>query len=378
MIRNRMYGPRARRVYYLLGTLLALVVLVGSVIWAVVAIGDGRPLHALFAVLLVLCAASFVWLAHRRIDALADDELREARASAHSVITEWARTGQGDFVARIRLRMFLLNVAILCLTGALAVAAARDAAWAAAGALGAASLFLLWFLLHHVRHREALVVDARGVQDRLRFGSLAWSEIQSAMLSGHHPGDTGAVDMLLDVSDVRPYRARQGPLAKILSWGMTSGKARLRIPVSMLDQAPHTIFAAVRKFHEHAAPRGSLLGSDDAYRIDPTLARERELDDRAFAIMKQLARDARAVAQDPASASDPDRRVAVARDVDAKLAEIRRLNDASAELSDARARDLVRRMAGTRERLRHVLQALGVAVLLAVVVEWGRALGLWR
>lgn len=127
--------------------------------------------------------------------------------------------------------------------------------------------------------------------------------------------------------------------------------------------------------------RGPRVGraaaaAGEAGRTDPRLVRAHELDDRAFAMMEELSRDTRAAQSDPTLASDPERLAAFKRDRDARLAEIQRLNEESAALSEAADRTDAPRTAGMRAARRSTVPLL-LGVLALLLLTWGRARGFW-
>lgn len=362
MRRAPLFGPRARRVYYMLGTIAALLAIVGLAIWALVAASAGRPLQAVVAAALIACSVGFVALAHRRTNALIEQAEEEDRAAGRADFERWARAGHGAFVAHIRPLVYLALLPFACGLASLTFLAIKDAAWVLAALCGVFTFPFAALLLLYLRNREAFVIDSRGVDDRIYFGHIPWNEIRGAVLWSHEMRGL-RVELFLEVPDVRPYLARQGFIARIMSWGMTSGGTTLRLPVKMLDQPPHAVFAALRQFHERAVPRGSMLGDGDSYRVEPMWARASELDNQAFAMMEQINRDA----QDARIASDPKRQAAFKRDLEAKLAEIERLNAESTKLSEASFRDIERRMARGRVEARRARVALVVFGTIAVV-----------
>jgi hypothetical protein len=369
MVRSLVYGPRARRVYYVLGRILALVIVVVAAIIAFAALAHGNFAPAVIAFSVVLLAISFVMVAHRRTRALADRETGELRTRADAAFERWLREGRATFVARIRLRTYLICVVLALGCFALLAGGMAGRSTVTAAVLGAGLVFASLAITNFLRHHEALEIGPLGIDDRLGFGLIKWSDIRGASLYEHETKGVRVAEVSLDVSDGEGYGARRGLASRILGPSTRRGNT-LRLPLQHLDQPGRTVFSVIRRQHEQLAPRGSVSGPDTFYTVDESWAKEHALNDRAIATMKSLSEETRHTQEDPRFKSDPVRQAALEAKVKASFAEIERLHGESMQLAKVRLDAMEARTEAARKQLRRMgmIVVVGIVAIIAMAV----------
>jgi hypothetical protein len=360
-----LFGPRARRFYYMLARIAALVIAVFGGAIGIVASVHGYIKHALLDFSIMLLAIGFVAHADRRTKELEEEEVAEAAARAEGAVERWEGEGRSTFVAHIRLRTYLLSavVVLIFLAGVAFGVLGKSLLFTAIS--GAALLATLPRATKYFRNHEALVIGPLGIDDRLRYGLIPWSDIRAAHLFETETRGVRIAELMLEVKDRSHYSARQGFASRLLGSNARPGNT-LRVPLQILDLPAQTIISIARMQHEKVAPQGSLLGSDAGYAIDESWAKVRTINDRSIAMMKTLSEEKKQAQQDPRFESDHARKAVLEAKVNRTLGEIERLQEESMKLANVQAQRFTRRAEDARKQLRRVTVIFTIFVVVMV------------
>lgn len=368
MLLRAIFAPRARRIYYMLGTILALVVAVAVGIFAFFAFARSAFLAAAVAVLVVLVAIAFVVLAHRRTKALVDEEARERHTRANAAFEQWRRQGRATFVAHIRPRAYVLGaVAALVFIGGISMGVTAGS-WFFIAICGLGALAILLTIIRFLRNHDALEIGPLGIDDRLGFGLIKWADIRGAALHEDETRGVRTAELMLEVDEHVDWKKRLAPVARLV--GPSKWRdGMLILALQVLDQPPRTILSVMRGQHEQVAKRGTLVGTETSYRIDETWAKEQALHDRALAMYKTLVDETKRAQEDPRFASDPARQAALEAKVEASMKEIERVHGEAMKLGKVRIDELQVNAEKARKRFRRAMAILAVGITVVIALN---------
>jgi len=327
--------PRTRRRLYSVLALVAVFAATTGVFIAAAGFLRGAPGAGLGGTAIVVAAIAAIAFAYRRARSLLHDERLADVNAADAAATE-ALAGLGVasvFVARVRWRTYLV---LLLATGVGGAAIAlglhvRSYLFAALGLLVAVPVGRV--LYRALCSRAALVVDWRGIDDRLHYGFIPWADVREATVYEDFARRLmPQAELELRLRNVAQYRARRDWLAR-LTVKTSRWRDRVLIQLGTLDQPPRAVLRAMISFHERTLPEGAISFSDTRYEVDEHGPRRRELERERDALLAVLGDEA-GRARDPAVKSDPaaasalvERMLARSRELDVAMAEIDRIDD---------------------------------------------------
>lgn len=331
-----------KKLLYLLGVLVALVAILAGGAVAFVGAKNGAWPSVVVAAVVACAGAAFIWFAHGRTNALeAERTARERSKSAAVLEAALARRVAGSrFVARRSL--FALTGAVIlagCLAGG-ALLTWSGGEHVLAVLLASATALLLWVLLPARADRAVIVIDGRGVELPGQYRLIPWNAIREATFSSYEVRGTTFAEARLGVPDRAHYRRSR--------WGIPVGTGhgdQVVVPLRGLDQAPETVFAALRQFHERAAPRGTLVGEGRYYRVDPGAARLEAIHKRMLEIGEEMKAMAAGLERRGAVADDSPEMKAFERASESRLKEMEALGAESSRLLSEQTRELESRIA---------------------------------
>jgi hypothetical protein len=353
-----------KKLLYMLGVLVALIAILGGGLVVFFGAQNGAWPSVIGAAAVACASAGFIWFAYRRTSALeAERQARERSERAAALDAALAR--------RVASSRFVARRSLLWVSGAAVLAAGfaggamltwSGGAHALAVLIAAVTVLMLWYLLPALASRDAIVVDPRGIELPGFYTLIPWSAIQEVFLSTHEVRGGRIVEARLGVVDRKRYRSSR--------WGFpmrTSDGDHAVVPLRGLDQSPETIFAAIRQFHERAAPRGTLVGVGASYRIDPRAARLEAIHKRMLEVgeeMKQVA--ANLERQGPVENDSPQMK-AFERDSESRIKELDVLGAEASSLITEQTREIENRVAIARRSLNR-LRWLTYAFLTVVIL----------
>jgi hypothetical protein len=359
-----------RKFLYSLGTVVALLAALAGGALAIVAAGRGAwGGFAAAAGAAILCAG-FIWLAHRRTNALeAKRQAREQSETAAALEAALAAPLTGSrFVARRTVGSLAVLWAI-----ALAVAAGAVLLWPNAPSLAVlaavATGLLLWSIVPLTANRDAIVVDHRGVEVPNRYGLVPWRGIRGAHFRSDRHGLRRIVQIRLGVDDADAYRRPVNFLRRFLRVESGLGDSLEVVPLG-LDRTPEEVFAAIRRFHERAVPKGTLVAGEARYRVDPQAARLDALHGRMLDLFAETRREADALERSGRLVPGTAEFKAFEQATERRLQEAEALGAESDRLTSAQLRELHERMERSGRSMSRITWLVygGFALVLAVIV----------
>lgn len=353
-----------KKLLYMLGVLVALVAMLAAGVMMYFGAQRGAWSSVLVAAIVACAGAAFIWFAHRRTNALEAERGARKRSEAAALIdAALARPVAGSrFAARRNLLALAGATLLVVMFAGGAVLAWTGGAYVLAALVGSVAGILLWFLTPALSNREAIAVGVRGVEVPGRYDLIPWNAIQEAFLSSYEDRGVRVVELRLGVKDPTRYRSSRWFLSLNRSHG-----AQVVVPLRGLDQTPEAVFAALRQFHERAAPRGTLVGTGASYRIDPRAARLEVIHKRMLEVGEEMKRMADDLAKKGPVADDSPQLKAFERASESRLKEMEALSSESSTLISEQARELEDRMTVARRSLNR-LRWLTYAFLAFVVL----------
>ncbi|MGH7555485.1 MAG: hypothetical protein ACREMQ_21000 [Longimicrobiales bacterium] len=324
-----------RKLLYTFGALVALIAILVAGAITVAGAMQGAWLTAALAGLGVCAGVAFVWFAHRRTNAL-DAERRERERSESDAALDAA------LAERIMSSRFVARRTLLAIVGApvLTIAFAAGAVWTwstgdyvLAAVLGFVGGMLVWLLAPMLSNRDAVIVDARGVELPGRYELIPWKAIHEAVFWSYKHRSRRIAQVRLGVRNAARYRHSR--------WALhldTGHDDEVEIPLNGLDGTPESVFAAIRHFHERAVPAGTLLGEAGYYRVDPQAARLEVIHKRMLEIGEEMKRMAADLERKGRVAGDSPEMKAFERASELRLKEMEALSAESSKLLSAQTR----------------------------------------
>lgn len=358
-----------KKFLYLFGVLVALIAVLVAGAIAFAGARNGAWIPVVVAAIVACAGVAFIWFAHGRTNALeAERSERERNESAAVLDAALARPiAAARFVAHRNLLWLAGTTLLVAIFASGAVLTGSAGEYVPSALLGSAAGVLLWLLVPLLANREAIVVDARGIELPGQYALIPWKAVREAFFSTYELRGARVAEARLGVADRARYRRSRW----VLTPGTGSGD-QLVVPLRGLDQTPETIFAAIRQFHERAVPRGTLTGAGGYYRVDPGAARLEVIHERMLAIGEEVKRMVDDLQRrGPVAEGSPEMK-ALERASEARLKEMDALGAESSRLLSGQMRELERRTAGARRsltRLRWVTYAAVAAVVLLGVFK---------
>lgn len=337
-----------KKLLYMLGVLVALVAILAAGVVMFFGAQHGAW-QTLFLAAIVACAgAAFIWFAHRRTNALeAERSERERNESAAALDAALARRVAGSrFVARRNLLVLAGATVLVALFAGFAGLIWSGGAYLLAALVAAVTIMLLWFLIPALANREAIVVNARGIELPGRYDPIPWDAIREAFVVHRDLHGARVAEARLGVEDAARFRRSRWGL-----WLEAGSRDQVLVPLRGLDQTPETIFAAIRQFHERAAPRGTLVGTGSGYRIDPRAARLEAIHKRMLEVGEEMKRAAADLERRGPVENDSPQMKAFEKGSESRIKELDALGTEATSLITEQGREIESRMALARRSL---------------------------
>lgn len=355
-----------KKLLYMFGVLVALIAVLTAGAIAFLGAKNGAWASVVVAIAVALAGVAFIWFAHGRTNALEAERHEHERSESAAVLDAALarRVTDSRFVARRKLLWLAVAIALAAMFVGGAMLTWSAGAYVPAGLLTLLAGMMMWFLLPALANREAIVVDVRGIGLPGRYDVIPWKAIYEAYFSTYELRGARVAEARLGVRDSARYRRSRWAL----SLGTGSGD-QVVVPLRGLDQTPETIFAAIRQFHERAAPRGALVGTGASYRVDPRAARLEAIHKRMLEVGEEMKRVAADMERRSPIEDDSPQMKAFEKNSECRIREMEALGAEASSLISEQGREIESRMALARRSLKR-LRWLTYAFL-AVVVVYG-------
>ena len=272
-------APHIQRFLHSLGAIFAILLMIGLAIVHASPWGEELLPDAAVRATIVTLLLAYVVYAHRRTKALVKAEAEQSRQEAERTLARLRATPVPATAVglRWRVRTYVLFAVALIGAGTGAVVAWSHQSWLPLALLALAFVWAAKPLLARLSEPDVLRVGPNGIEDRLKFGMIAWPDITSVLLHEYEIKGAKAANLSIGVRNPEAYMARLGPVARFwLRLDMLISRDLIRLPIQTLDIAPPALFGLVRAFHERAAPAGAILGNDKYYEIDVEFAKMKQ------------------------------------------------------------------------------------------------------